>query len=408
VSALGPYRASMAQARRRRALKLLLVATLAVFGLIAWSSYPNYRSQRKVLDGLEGGTINVEQLLQQSGGFSCNESACQIVDRSGNPIGPEFPITRGQFGEPQPGQPPKPEASTPSATTTSGTPSDATVPPGEEPPPDKFGGPPISREDLERALPELIPEFRADLAKAEKMLSPRVSLQSRARAAGVFWGVLFAVFAASTLIGAEWRWGVWRTLLTHEPRRGRMILAKMATVWTMIAIGLALTLAFTAGLDVIFRSISHVNAQGGPNNLGIARTAGKSLLSLEVYSTFAAAAAMTIRASFGGIAALALLLGDGLATTKWHWLRHGLPTQQIARLLPAPVDNFFGGGYVWWTPLSGGEVVCSPSEGNVVVNCKEVPLHLIPQWRAVAVLFAWIALASLLTWLGLRARDVPQ
>jgi hypothetical protein len=269
-------------------------------------------------------------------------------------------------------------------------------------------GVPISEDDLRRAIPELIPEFRADLAKAEQRLSPRASLQSRARAAGVFWGVLFAVLTTSTLIGAEWRWGVWRTLLTHEPRRGRMILAKLSTVWTVIAIGYAVTLAFTAGLDVIFRSISHVSASGGPSIAGIARTSGKSLLSLEVYSTFAAAAAMTIRASLGGIAALALLLGDGLATAKWHWLRHGLPTQQIAHLLPAPADNFFGGGYVWWTPVTGGQVTCTTSPGGIIVECKELPLSIIPSWRAVAVLLAWIAGASLLAWVGLRSRDVPQ
>jgi ABC-type transport system involved in multi-copper enzyme maturation permease subunit len=406
TSALGPYRASMTQARRRRALKALLVATLAVFGLIAWSSYPNYRSQRKVLDGLENGRIDVEQLLQQSGGFSCSESACQIVDRSGRGIGPEFPITPGQFG-PQPA--PQPEPSTPSATTTSGTP-DATAAPTEQPPPDKFGfggGLPISREDLERALPELIPEFRADLAKAEKRLSPRASFQSRARAAGVFWGVLFAVLAASTLIGAEWRWGVWRTLLTHEPRRIRMVMAKMATVWTVIAIGLAVTLAFVAGLDAIFRSISHVGADGGPSVAGIARTTGKSLLSLELYSTLAAAAAMTIRASFGGIAALALLLGDGLATMKWHWLRHVLPTQQIARLLPPPADNFFGGGYVWWTSVGSGRVVCEP-RGVGISECREIPVPPIPQWRAILVLLAWIAAASLIASFVVRSRDVPQ
>ena len=385
IAALGPYRASLAQARRRRALKALLLATLAVFGLIAWSSYPNYRQQRTLIERLESGDLNAANLFEF--GFACDEQTCQIVGRSGNPIGPRFPI------EPQqPYQPPTPGSTA------------EPTPPFEKP---RFGGP-ISEEDLKRAMPELIPEFRAELARLAERLSPRASLQSRARAAGVFWGVLFAVLATSTLIGAEWRWGVWRTLLTHEPRRGRMVLAKLATVWTVVAIGFAMMLAFTAGLDAIFRSISHVSASGGPSVLGIARTAGKSLLSLEVYSTFAAAAAISIRASFGGIAALALLLGDGLATTKWHWLRHELPTQQIARLLPAPANNFFGGGYVWWTPLTGGQVTCTTSPGGIIVDCKETPLSVIPSWRAIVVLLAWIAGASLLAWVGLRSRDVPQ
>lgn len=400
IAALGPYRASLTQARKRRALKALLLATLAVFGLIAWSSYPTYRSQKNLLERLESGQITLEEVLQQSGGFSCSESACQIVDRSGRPIGPPLPIAPGAFG-PQP-QPLPGETST--ETPGAGGPSEK---PTEQPEPDKFGGPPISKEDLRRALPELIPAFRQDVAQAEKRLTPRASLKSRARAAGVFWGVLFIVFAASTVVGAEWRWGVWRSLLTHEPRRIRMVVAKVATVWTVVAVGLAVTLAFTAGLDAIFRTISHVSAGGGPSVAGIARTAGKSLLSLEVYATFAAAAVMAIRASFGGIASLALLLGDGLASAKWPWLRHVVPTQQIARLLPPPADNFFGGGYVWWGQLGSGRIVCEP-RGVGITECREIPFTAIPHWRAVLVLFAWIALASVIAAVVVRVRDVPQ
>ena len=372
--ALGPYLASLTQARRRRVLRILLAAMLAVFGLIAWSNYPAYRSDHRFLANLERGRINVDELFRN--GITCDDTSCQFLGRDGQPVGPKFPSQ----SEPVP------------------------APGGGS----FFKGPgaTITPEQVRQQLPELIPAFRAELAKTARLLTPRASFQAHARTLGTFWGVLFIVLIASTLIGAEWRWGVWPALLTHEPRRGRMVLAKLATVWTIVGFALVLVLGFTAGLDVIFRHISSVGARGGPSPLGLARMSGKALLSLEVYATFAAALTMMLRTSMGGIGSFLLLLGDGLATRKWTWFRLELPTQQIARLIPSPIEGI-GRGYVWFPSVYATKSSCqSTPEGFRL--CQQIPLPPIPLWRAVAVLFAWIATASLLAWLVMRRRDAPQ
>jgi len=370
---LGPYVASLTQARKRRAYRLLLAAMIGVFALITWSHYPSYRDDRARITKLESGQISAEQLI---GGYGCSGTSCQLIDIHGRPFGPQIPISTPQPGEGQPGEKP-----------------------GEP-------VPPISREQIQQYVPDLAAAMRANLHVEAKTLSPRSSLLSGTRSLGTFWGVLFAVFIAATIVGAEWRWGVWRTLLTHEPRRGRMLLAKFATVWTMVALTLAIILGITAGLDAIFRSISGIGTSGGPTTIGLLRGGGKSLLSVEVYATLAAMCTMVIRTSFAGIGSLILLLGDGLATHKWTWLRVALPTQQIARLIPQPTAGI-GGTYVWFPMATTGRTECHVVPQGFSV-CRETPLTPIPQWRAVAVLFAWIALATAIGWVFLRARDVPQ
>ena len=354
-----------------------MAAMIAVFGLIAWSSYPNYRNDRHLLTQLEKGELDPQKLLQH--GFNCDPGGCQLIDNHGRPFGPLIPIS--------------PES----------------LPTEGEKGPGFFHGPPITPEEIQQHLSEFTPALRRQLAEEGQTLSPRMSLLARARSLGTFWGVLFAVFIAATIIGAEWRWGVWRTLLTHEPRRWRMMLAKFATVWTMIAIAFAIIFGVTAGLDAIFRTISGVSGSGGPLVAGIVRGSGKSLLSLEVYATFAASLTLIIRTSFAGVGSLVLLLGDGLASHKWTWLRHVLPTQQIARLIPPPIEGL-GGSYVWFPLATSGKSVCETRTvgGFRGQFCREIPLPPVPQWRAVVVLLGWIALATLFAWIFLRARDVPQ
>ena len=380
--ALGPFLASLTQARRRRAYRVLVAAMIGVFGLIAWSNYPAYRDQRARVDKLAKGEINIDQLI---GGYGCDESSCRLIDIHGHPLGPQIPIPTPDVTQGQPGEPCPPEA-------------------GPKCEQGNFGGPPITQEQIQKYIPDLTAALRKSLAEDSKALSPRASVLSRIRSLGTFWGVLFAVIIAATLIGAEWRWGVWRTLLTHEPRRGRLLVAKFATVWVMIALTFALIIAVTGGLDAVFRTISSVGTRGGPTTVALVRNGGKALLSLEVYATFSAMFTMLIRTSFAGVGSLILLLGDGIATHKWEWLRVATPSQQIARLLPINQD-LIGGGYVWF-PRVISKGVCRTSGG--FTRCREVLLRPIPQWRAVAVLLGWILLASLIAWVFLRARDVPQ
>lgn len=374
--ALGPVFASLAQVRRRSIL-FLFVAALVVWGLITWSYYTTYRSQRAALLAGERGDLRPEILYRLApGGFSCmgeepsptpQEQRCRFIDRLGREFGPTFTI-----------QPPNPDD-----------------PANKDP----------YLEAIKGALPSLLPEFRSQLEQDAARLAPRVVLRDRAETLGTFFGILFVVLIASTLIGAEWRWGVWRTLLTHEPRRGRVLAAKLAALWVAVAVGAIGLLAVTAGLDAVFRMMSNIEASGGPDVAILARVAGRSLLSLELYATVAAALATTIRTSFAGMGSLLFILGDGLASGRFTWLRHFLPTQQIATLLPGHPFNQRP-GYTWWPQITGIDRCQVEATGGV--NCFTTPLKPIPHWRASVVLVGWIVAFALAAWAMLRARDVPQ
>ncbi len=371
-SALSPLRAAIGAALRRRSLLILLVATLGVFGLMSWGSFSDLRSQRNVLDKAERGELRGFDVFQLRISTNCDGQTCTLATEDGRSLGIMFPQpTQEEFSKFDPNQ----------------------LPP--------------ELEVIERNLPQLVDALRGSLDEREHTLSPGATLRSRIRAAGTFWGVLFAVLAGASLLGAEWRWGVWRTLLTHEPRRGRVLLSRFAMLWIVVAGGLAVTIGFTLGTDALFRALTDVDATGGPGIETLARSVGKTLLSLEFYASMAGALATIVRTSFAGIGSLVFLLAEGLAAGRFHWLRHFLPAQQVATLIPqfAGVETT---GYAWWPPVLAGSVSCSASPGGFEVICTETLLKPIPHWRAALVLGAWVLVAGLLAWIFVRRRDVPQ
>lgn len=407
ASSLGPYRAALAQGRRRSILLLLLLA-LGIFGAIAWSSYRPLDRERRFLRTLSApGALSTDAFYGFGAGFSCG------------------------FSE----QPPTPDPS-PTASDTAGSPSpaptDTAVPPLEPSPPPGFGaaevcrmlrndgrpiGPEFPAELLERGeiSPEFLEEIRPDLLatqrvavrQAERAFAWKRILESRIRAASALLGIVFAVLLGATLLGAEWRWGVWRSLLTHEPRRGRVLGAKFVSLWTFVAVGFVGVLAVASGVDAVMRRVTDVASTGGPSVGHLAEQAGWGLLGLLVYATMAAALASIVRTSFAGVAALALALGDFLLVQKYTWLRHYFPGQQIASLVPQLPFDRVSSGYAWFPPLAAS-VECTTSPGGLITECHEVLLGQPPHWRASLVLTAWILGFAILAWTSLRARDVPQ
>jgi hypothetical protein len=85
-------------------------------------------------------------------------------------------------------------------------------------------------------------------------------------------------------------------------------------------------------------------------------------------------------------------------------VRHFSPAQQVARLFDTQLVD---GGVVWWAPLRAGAFACTRGHEGLV-QCEERVLAPIPQWRAVAVLAAWIVVAGLIGAYFVRRRDVPQ
>jgi hypothetical protein len=271
---------------------------------------------------------------------------------------------------------------------------------------DPFGPNGIPQAVLDAIKPQLIEGQKRLVAETVRRLSATAVFDQRERSLGTLYGVGWAVLLGATFFGAEMRWGVWRTLLTHEPRRGRLLLSKLGALWTFIAMFAAIGLAVSAATDVIMRAVADVHASAGPSTWHLVKQALWMVLPIEMYATWAAALALAIRTSIAGVGALVLMVGDHLLTSKFTWFRVLLPTQQIA-WLSSGTDEGARTGYAWFTRI-GVEFRCEPSTGTGFPICKETVLKTIPHWRGSLVLVAWTIAFALAAWAALRVRDVAQ
>jgi hypothetical protein len=369
-------RATLRAGRKRRASLILLILVTALLGVIAFGTFMDLRQQRRFFDeALRTGGIPI---TCEGSGESGGAIACRFM----GPAGPLGPSLEQEAFEPK------------------------DTPPGPD-----FRPPEL--ELLRRMRSQIEPEFRRQIRQQEGNYSPRRLFVVRTKIAGTFWGVLFAVLIGATLFGAEWRWSVWRTHLTHEPRRGRVLAGKVISLWIMVAAGFAVVLTLLAGIDQVFRAIFDVSARGGPGYASIAIDVARSLLSLELYATAAGATALIARTSIVGLAApLGMLLGDGLLTNRFSQLRPFSATQQIAWLITRPENAPGPFAAVAWWPKITAKLTCAAglreSFDRFTVPCREIKLPPIPQTRAILVLLAWVAAFVAAAYLALRARDVPQ
>jgi ABC-type transport system involved in multi-copper enzyme maturation permease subunit len=396
IEGAGPYRAAL-RLGRRRTLIILLGIAMAVLGVLSWGTYRDLNSERKFLHQLQTGRITQESFFRF--GVACEGGPEGGVGVGGGPA----PVEGGQ----------EPGAVTPEKTV--GLPTCQFVAPGGQPIGPTFQGDPfgqqgLSQTQIQQILPTLIEGQKQNVLQQETRLGPRRVFASRVHMLGTFIGIVFAVLLGATFFGAEFRWGIWKTLIAHEPRRGRVLLGKLVALWTLVLLGLAGVLMAVSVVDVVMRIVSDVHAAGGPSIVRLASQSGWALLSLETYATIAAALAIAARVTLAGLISLLMIIGDHILVDKYHWLRHYFPVQQISTLLPRPrmIDN----GYVWLSPVSGG-VVCprAPANGQVDQNffnlCREIIFKPIPQWRASLVLAGWAVGFALIAWGVLRARDVP-
>lgn len=251
----------------------------------------------------------------------------------------------------------------------------------------------------ERMRPVAIEQFTALEKAAERELTARATAKTRAKSLGTLFGVVFAILLGATLIGAEWRWGVWRQQLPRQPQRGLLLAGKFAALWATVA--LVATAAFSAVLmvDLVMRLNTGIDATNGPALADVTGQLAKAQLSLVAYASFAGTAATLFRSSLAGLAGPLFLLGaDGWLTRRPSFFRHILPAQQVVALMPPEFNRNTPDGTVWWQPTAG-----SRCEQYV---CFADYLPLIPSSRAVLVLTAWIGAVALLTGVRLYSQDL--
>jgi len=398
-SVSGPVRASLRYARKRRAAVAVLIIAIVVLGITAFTSYSQVRGLRRT----EG------QLRHLGPGVV--PAFPYPIRCAGDEFGGPVPGPGGGFVV---GPVPVPTPSTPASPPVCHFFSESEGIFGPPLPGDVFGfydasGTPLTDAErvakLETIRPQLEAVVSQGLREAGTELAPRRLLQNRERSAGTLWGVLFTVLFVSTLFGAEWRWGVWKTLLTHEPRRGRVLASKIVATWTLVAVGYAVVLLVVTGIDAVYHMIWSVHGSGGPSWASLGMGFLHGLPGLELYATLAAAFAIFLRGSMAGLGGpLLLLVLDGLLLTRFVWLRPYSPTQQVAALLPRIPSNEVV-STMWFGQILS-KTVCTHSIGGAL-ECNIINLKPIPPLTASLVLLAWIALACAWAYAMLRSRDVP-
>jgi hypothetical protein len=139
-------------------------------------------------------------------------------------------------------------------------------------------------------------------------------------------GVVVIALLAGGHIGAEWSGRTIRTMLTHEGRRGRVLLAKWASLW-LASVGVMLACwAALAVAGPVLSSSAHLPHTTGGLWAGTATGAvqvGRALAILALFSGLGVAAASLTRNAVGtiavvvGVAVVALMVGAVGSTAQW-------------------------------------------------------------------------------------------
>lgn len=368
------FRAAVRDARKRRASLALFLGALAILAISATTSYLQLRSQERYLDQVPAARSLSGLPLE----YSCDESTCTFRVPGGRRFGDvEVPAEALDFGARfEPGRPGVDDTD------------------------------PAARAEYAPLRARFVETARAMKQEMEREFAPRRIMIGRLRMAGTMWGVLFAIVFGATFLGAEWRWGVWRTQLTHEPRRGVLFANKLAAAWACVAAGFFAIALVLAVYDALLRSVFHITASGGPDTGTLALESLRALIGVETYASFAIAFTMLLRTGVAGFGIPVVAgLVDGMVTPYWTALRGWLPIQQVAALLPNLSSDFVVS--TMWFPRVTDARVCDTA-GAVLHRCHNEPLTPIPHWRAVLVLVTWSALSAIVAGLVLRVRDIPD
>lgn len=168
---------------------------------------------------------------------------------------------------------------------------------------------------------------------------------------GVSIALLLLSFAiGASFVGAEWGTGSMATWLTWEPRRGRVLVAKVGACAASVAVGTVLALAL---LDLLFVPIGAFRGtlDGIGDVWGTLMSVWLRAAGLAAFGSIVAMGIATIIRNTAGAVAIGVVYSgfvDQLFSAVWQGRFRGwLLTYNIARLLGFPVppanDNTFDG-----------------------------------------------------------------
>jgi ABC-type transport system involved in multi-copper enzyme maturation permease subunit len=260
-------------------------------------------------------------------------------------------------------------------------------------------------------LNEQIESYRTRIDDRRIQLAPEQSHFFLLRFFGTAVGVFISMVLASTVVGADFRWSYWKTLTAHEPRRARVVLAKVVTIWLFILVGLAIVLGLSYPVNSLFAQIYDVRPFGGsPQADLLLDDLGRAWVVNGTYATLAAAIVLATRSNLAGLVGSLALLGiDGLVSGRVPVpsYRFGSPAQQVAALFPKPIAlSSFADvpGAQWFAPMQITRVIERTPNS---ISLEYTPLAPIPPEQAVVVLICWSLVFLLLAALAMKSRDIP-
>jgi ABC-2 type transport system permease protein len=229
-------------------------------------------------------------------------------------------------------------------------------------------------------------------------VDPRFSFHDHVRdlvRTGVVVGALVALLLCASFIGAEWQAGTLSALLTWEPRRARVAVAKVtaataasvavAATWMALLVAAAALVAATHGTMHTVLQVDPSMARDVHFTRAVCAMAARGLAAVAVIGVAGAALALLLRHTVAalGVAVGYLIVGEGLIGQLHSGdLRH--------HLLQSRLNALVNGTYSWPIPIRGpgGGIEYSPEHLAVVHASRAAP-------QLVAVALVLLAVATI-------------
>jgi hypothetical protein len=210
--------------------------------------------------------------------------------------------------------------------------------------------------------------------------------------AGAIFGAVVAFLIGASFVGAEWGSGNIATFLTWEPRRGRVLLAKLAAIAIVSAVAVAVLLFLIAVIH--FPVASWRGSTRGANGAfwgSVAESCGRAAGLAGMFAAAGGSIAMVARSTAGAFAVGGVYAGvidPLLAFWRDGRLRPWLLFRNVPQFLGYAVEQQ------------------DPSNFIVGPDERTFELVVLSAWRPTFLLLAYVAALIALGYAAFRARDV--
>lgn len=211
------------------------------------------------------------------------------------------------------------------------------------------------------------------------------------------WLFMAAAFVAASWIATEFEWGTIRNVVLAEPRRGRFLAVRVASLVVVSALAIAALIGLGAILPLVLPTVG----SGGPGAVtpgDVVLTAAGVLVWCVAFIAVATLAAVVTRSPILAlIATFGYFLLESIVDNAQVWEAWGQPTEWVRQF------------------LLGFRLNALSADVRVALGLRQPfeppptapPVHLEPLAGA-AVIAAWVALLLGAAWLILRRADIRE